>query len=365
MRPASGQSGEHRSPGTETMDEERARRQSHLEYMRAEVKKRIQEKEMKLEEKQQTLQSLGIVQSVRSEIPLVRSEIPLSMAVQKLKKVRKTRELIERLQKEIEVLKKRDAELGERPQADNNTHFLQNFLYFCVPPGDENPTGLPKTLQNQSPKENGNQEFLQKNKTRVNTPCYGMQNVRERDQLLQYSHPLNLDPSTANIWLHLSAGNKKVTFGEAVSSYPDHPDRFDWWFQVLCKEPLCGTHCYWEVEWSGEKVEIGVAYKGISRKGCNYQGLFGRNDKSWSLSCSYSGYTAWHDKAKTQIIAPTCGRIGVHLDCPNGTLSFYSISDRMTLLHRFDIFCTVPLHAGFWVAPNSSVTICSLNPCDH
>ncbi|XP_028670668.2 tripartite motif-containing protein 16-like [Erpetoichthys calabaricus] len=358
MRPASVQSGEHRSPGTETMDEERARRQSHLEYMRAEVKKRIQEKEKKLEEKQQTLLSMGIVQSMRSEIPG-------SMAVQKLRKVRKTRELIERLQKEIKVLKMRDAELDERPQTENNIHFLQNFLYFCVPPGDENLTGIPKILQTQSPKENGNQEFLQMNKTRVNTPCYRLQNVRERDQLLQYSCPLNLDPSTANRWLHLSDGNKKVTFGATVSSYPDHPDRFDWWFQVLCKEALCGTHCYWEVEWSGEKVEIGVAYKGISRKGYDYQGLFGRNDKSWSLSCSYSSYTACHNKTKTQITAPSCGRIGVHLDCPNGALSFYSISDRMTLLHRFGIFSTVPLHAGFWVAPNSSVTICSLNPCDH
>ncbi|KAL0150653.1 hypothetical protein M9458_054070, partial [Cirrhinus mrigala] len=66
------------------------------------------------------------------------------------------------------------------------------------------------------------------------------------------SRQLTLDPNTAYKRLHLSEGNKEITVTDTVHSYPDHPDRFDYWYQVLCRESVCGR-CYWELEWSGEK----------------------------------------------------------------------------------------------------------------
>ena len=58
---------------------------------------------------------------------------------------------------------------------------------------------------------------------------------------------LTLDPNTANRRLSLSEDSRKVTRVEEDQSYPDHPERFDAWEQVLCKEGLTGR-CYWEVE---------------------------------------------------------------------------------------------------------------------
>jgi len=48
--------------------------------------------------------------------------------------------------------------------------------------------------------------------------------------------------------------------------YPDHPERFDAYEQVVCVESLTGR-CYWEAEWRGDGAEISVTYKGIRRKG--------------------------------------------------------------------------------------------------
>ncbi|KAK1784197.1 hypothetical protein P4O66_003970, partial [Electrophorus voltai] len=80
---------------------------------------------------------------------------------------------------------------------------------------------------------------------------------------------LTLDPNTAHTRLSLSEGNRKVTcVWEQQQSYPDHPERFDYWYQVVCRESLTGR-CYWEVEWSG-RADISVTYKGISRKGVSY-----------------------------------------------------------------------------------------------
>ncbi|XP_051791129.1 tripartite motif-containing protein 16-like protein, partial [Erpetoichthys calabaricus] len=179
------------------------------------------------------------------------------------------------------------------------------------------------------------------------------------------SCPLTLDLNTVNKWLHLSEENKKVTNKRAVTQYPDHPDRFDSRSQVLCREALSGTRCYWEAEWSGEGATIGVAYEGISRKGWKYECLLGRNDKSWSLSCSDSHYSVWYNNMKTEICAPCSHRIGVYLDCPAGSLSFYSVSDAMILLHRIKTSFTEPLYAGFGVGWHSTVTICPLSPFEH
>ncbi len=58
-----------------------------------------------------------------------------------------------------------------------------------------------------------------------------------------------------------------ITYTDTDQPYPDHPDRFDVYHQVLCRESVSGR-CYWELEWSGDNgVRISVSYKSISRKG--------------------------------------------------------------------------------------------------
>uniref|UniRef100_A0A8C4XEU9 B30.2/SPRY domain-containing protein n=1 Tax=Erpetoichthys calabaricus TaxID=27687 RepID=A0A8C4XEU9_ERPCA len=188
---------------------------------------------------------------------------------------------------------------------------------------------------------------------------------QSRDDFLKYFFPLTLDINTAHRVLRLSEGNKKVTCEMTETEYPDHPDRFISWCQVLCREALTGTRCYWEVECSGDYMSIGVAYKGMSRKGEGWECGIGYNDKSWCLESYLSQYSVWHNNKETVICAPYSPRIGVYLDWPAGSLSFYSVSHTMTLLHRFNTSFTEPLYPGFWLNSISSVTISHLTPCDH
>ncbi|XP_058872393.1 tripartite motif-containing protein 16-like [Acipenser ruthenus] len=173
---------------------------------------------------------------------------------------------------------------------------------------------------------------------------------------------LTLDPNTAHRKLSLSDGNRKVTRKVETQPYPAHPERFDTYSQVLCREGLSGTRCYWEVEWSGIGAFIGVTYKGISRQGGGGSCILGYKDKSWSLFCSGSGYSAWHNNNHTAITAPRYPKIGVYLDFNAGTLSFYGVSDTVTLLHRFQTTFTEPLYPGFRINDyDSPVTVCQLN----
>ncbi|XP_048033664.1 stonustoxin subunit alpha-like [Megalobrama amblycephala] len=182
---------------------------------------------------------------------------------------------------------------------------------------------------------------------------------RTRNDFLQYSHQLTLDLNTVNKHLRLSERNRVITgtFPE-IQSYPDHPDRFDVFYQVLCRESVCGR-CYWEIEWS-ERVSISVSYKSISRKGSGDECWFGFNDQSWSLICTSSRYSFKHNKIRTDLpVESIIRRIGVYVDHSAGTLSFYSVSgDTMILIHTVQTTFTQPLYPGFRVYIESSLKLC-------
>ncbi|XP_051972187.1 NLR family CARD domain-containing protein 3-like [Xyrauchen texanus] len=184
--------------------------------------------------------------------------------------------------------------------------------------------------------------------------------------LHKYFCDLTLDSNTAHTELVLSEGNRKVTCVRECQSYPDHPERFDVYHQVLCRESLTGR-CYWETQWSGNGSDISVSYKGISRKGGSYDCWFGFSVNSWSLCCSDDRFTVCHNKNRTVIRPPShgCKRVGVYVDCPAGTLSFYSVSDTLTHLHTFISTFTEPLYAGFRVYSDSSVCLCKSDTHTH
>nr|XP_046194368.1 NLR family CARD domain-containing protein 3-like isoform X3 [Oncorhynchus gorbuscha] len=182
---------------------------------------------------------------------------------------------------------------------------------------------------------------------------------RMKPGLRKYVCDLTLDPNTVDRLLSLSEENRKVTCRREEQPYPDHPERFEYCGQVLCREGLTGC-CYWEVEWTGGGAVIGVAYKGISRRGGVNDCCLGYNDKSWSLLCYDNSYIACHNSNLTTIdLHPSSShRVGVYLDWPAGTLSFYrASSDTLTHLITFTSTFTEPLYPGFRLCYDSSVSL--------
>ena len=175
---------------------------------------------------------------------------------------------------------------------------------------------------------------------------------------------LNLDPNTVNNNLILSEGNKKATHG-AQQSYPDQPERFVNAYQVLCKESLSGQH-YWEVEWRLNSdnhccVNIAVAYREIERKSNNLESQFGRNALSWAFENNKSNsHTLFalknnEDVWRKPYPSDGCNRVGVYLDWPAGTLSFYRVSSNtLRHLYTFHTTFTEPVYPGFGVYNTSN-----------
>ncbi|XP_034148031.1 tripartite motif-containing protein 16-like isoform X1 [Esox lucius] len=346
--------------------------------------KRIGEREKKIQELRQTVDTLkhsaqaAVEDSERIFTELIcyiekrRSELKELIRAQEKAEVSWADGLLEQLEQEVAELRRRDVELKQLSHTEDHIHFLQSFQSLCVSPGSEvlpSITVYPHisfehVKKSVSELKDQIQDVCKKEMDRISGQVTTVQigppaEPKTREDFLTYSCQLTLDPKTANQNLCLSEENRKLTWSDKAQSYPDHPDKFTYYYQVLCREGLSGV-CYWEVEWSGEWVGVAVSYKEISRKGDGDECLFGHNDQSWRLSCSTSRCCYIHNNTRTDISVPCSSRVGVYLDHRAGTLSFFSVSDTMTLLHRVQTTFTQPLYPGFWVYKGRSIKILTL-----
>ncbi|XP_074536356.1 finTRIM family, member 86 isoform X2 [Halichoeres trimaculatus] len=187
---------------------------------------------------------------------------------------------------------------------------------------------------------------------------------KTRGELLKFRFEPTMDPNTVFRHVQLSDGGRKATMRAENLNPPDHPERFDFWRQVLCREPLAGSPYYWEVEWTGQKVTVGVALKEMDRKGNADKSRLGHNNQSWSLYWSGTGFSFWHDSKEKLLGSPKARRIGVYLDQHAGVLAFFRISNNQAdLIHRHQTQFTGPLYPGFrfWAGVGAEVTICPLD----
>lgn len=62
------------------------------------------------------------------------------------------------------------------------------------------------------------------------------------------------DQNSAYRHIRLSNANRKATLCAENQNYPETPERFMYWRQVMCVETLAGSPYYWEMEWTGQRV---------------------------------------------------------------------------------------------------------------
>ncbi|XP_062399488.1 tripartite motif-containing protein 16-like protein [Sardina pilchardus] len=406
---------EHKGHDTVTAAEEMNNKQKQLGQTQRRFQQRIQEREKELQELRKAVETLkssaqtAVEDSERIFTEMIhsierrRSEVTELIRAQEKAEVSRAEGLLKKLEQEIAELKRRDDELEQLSHTEDHIHFLKNMSSFQDLPHSKD---LPSMTFNQTfsfeagvalvsslkveleeklggifkqevakisaavahieiikSSEYTDPEILVRSTDRKEVLPPYMSDVQAvfpepvtREKLLQYSCHFTLDPNTAHGKLHLSEGNRRVEWIAELQSYPDHPERFDGYHQVLCREGLSG-HCYWEVEWS-RGVHIAVSYKSINRKGGGAECGFGCNNQSWRLKLSSSSFSFRYINKETKLPLVAGSRIGVYVDHRAGTLAFYSITDTMTLMHRVQTTFTHTLYPGFTcIDPRSSVKL--------
>ncbi|KAM4550643.1 tripartite motif-containing protein 16-like [Fundulus diaphanus] len=368
---------EHKGHDTVSAAAERTERQRELEVRRENIQQRIQDREKDVKLLQQELEAIKhsadktVEDSEKIFTQLIRliqkrsSDVKQQIRSQQETEGSRVKELQEKLEQEITELKRKDAELKQLSDTEDHKQFLHNYpslsalsesthsssikirplSYF------EDVTAAVSELRDQL------QDILRDAWTNISLRLTEVDvslsepEPKSRAGFFKYSCEITLDPNTAHSRLFLSEGNRKVTVMHQPQSDSGHPDRFTGWFQVLSRESLTGR-CYWEVERRG-RVDVAVAYKDISREGRGKECGFGYNDKSWALHCHQNGYNFGHNNIWTSVSGPGSSRVGVYLDHRAGILSFYSVSETTTLLHRVQTTFTQPLHAGLLVGDSA------------
>ncbi|KAF7667041.1 hypothetical protein LDENG_00082540 [Lucifuga dentata] len=398
---------EHKGHDMVSAEQERAEEQQRLGATQAEIQEKIHDRLKQMETLKQAVDSLknsaqrALQECEKMFSDMMRSIERMQQEMAKLISSNKRAALnnaeghMERLSHEIADLKKRDNEITQLSRTEDHIHFIQSYhMLIAQTEAEELPTVSvnpyftfgPVTKAVSEMKQHliefSNDElvkvakavnkmtFCQLEESKKRKTIKGeeaaiyksvpVQEPQHRDDFLRYVCQITLDPNTAYKQLYLSRGNRKAALKREPQSYGENSSRFDSLPQVLCKEPLSGGAYYWEVDWSGEGAAIGVTYKGIKRVGYSDSCRIGYNRKSWSLFCSDSSYSARHNKDQVEVNIPYSSRIGVFLDHKGGTLSFYTVGDTMSLIHRFKGSFSEPVYPGFWVWYESAINIIQL-----
>uniref|UniRef100_A0A671Z402 Tripartite motif-containing protein 16-like n=1 Tax=Sparus aurata TaxID=8175 RepID=A0A671Z402_SPAAU len=358
---------EHKGHDTVSAAGERTERQRELEGSRHNIQQRIQDREEDVKLLQQEVEAINgsadkaVEHSEKIFTQLIRlmekrrSDVKQQVRSQQETEVSRVRELQEKLEQEITELKKLS-------HTEDHNQFLHNYPSLSALSESPHPSSIKIRPLNYfedvtaavSELRDKLQDVLRETRTNVSLTVTQVDVLlsnpepepETRAGFLRYSREITLDLNTAHTQLLLSEGNRKVKRISKKQSYSSHPDRFTDCHQVLSRESLTGR-CYWEVEWRGRGVYVAVAYRNISRAG--EECVFGLNDKSWSLYCDNNSYYSYHNDVETPVSGPRSSRVGVYLDHSAGILSFYSVSETMTLLHRVQTTFTQPLYAGVHV----------------
>ncbi|XP_072538554.1 E3 ubiquitin/ISG15 ligase TRIM25-like [Salminus brasiliensis] len=415
---------EHSGHKTVSAAAERAEKQKQLVATQRESQQGIQQMEKKLQELRQAMETLrrsaqaavedsekiftDLIQSMERR----RSEVKELIRAQEKAELSQAEELLKNLEQEIADLRRRDAELVKLLHTEEPIQFLQSFPSLSARPScadlpqftvspqfsmeelKKAVTGMMQRVEPKLVRFSGGFISSSATASALQKPAGLMQRVepslfpfsggfisplmmanawqkpqhilllsepKTREEFLKYSCQLTLDPNTAHAQFALSERNTKATLMHQYQRYPNHPERFNGEWQVLCRESLSGR-CYWEVECSFSDVDIAVSYKNIRKQGRFNESRFGSNDQSWCLICSGSRFSFRHNnKQITLCDVSSSSRIGVYVDHRAGILSFYSVSGTMTLLHRVHTTFTQPLYAGFGLYDYDNVfQICDL-----
>ncbi|XP_015230881.1 PREDICTED: tripartite motif-containing protein 16-like [Cyprinodon variegatus] len=358
---------EHKGHDIVSGEAERMEKQKKLEVRREEIQQKIKEREKDFKLLQQEMEAIivsaekavQVNKTIFTEVIylLQQRSFELSQQIRSQQdlEVSRVKDLQEKLEQEICELKKKDFELQHLSQTEDHNHFFLNFsslsslsepdysstIKVCHPRYFKDVIAAVSELGDQF------QDTLRRKWADISLRVTEVDvllsepepDPKKRSGFLKFTKKISLDPKTAHKQLLLDEGNRRITLMSQTS--PDHPERFSVPFQILSRQSLTGR-CYWEVKLGGLGGYVAVAYKEVYKADTE----FGANDKSWALFSSLNKNIFLHNKIQTLIPGSKFSRIGVYVNQRAGTLSFYNVSENMTLLHRVQTTFTQPLYAG-------------------
>uniref|UniRef100_A0A674JHX0 B30.2/SPRY domain-containing protein n=1 Tax=Terrapene triunguis TaxID=2587831 RepID=A0A674JHX0_9SAUR len=148
-----------------------------------------------------------------------------------------------------------------------------------------------------------------------------------------FSDDITLDAGTAHPNLSIAGDKKSLKHEAQPQKVPANPERFDSTVCVLGFEGFSSGKHYWEVD--VKKIsdwDLGVAKESIQRKG---KLSLSPKEGFWALGLSGRDYWAKTDPWTQVTVQKKPQKIGVYLNCQDGRVTFFNVTD-MSVLFTFN-----------------------------
>ncbi|XP_027132839.1 tripartite motif-containing protein 16-like [Larimichthys crocea] len=226
---------EHKGHDIVVAEGERTERQKRLETSQQKIQQRIQDRERDVKLLQQEVEAINhsadkaVMDSEKSFTELVyivekrSSDVKQLIRSQENIEVSRVKDLQEKLQQEITELRRKDAELEQLSNTDDHIQFLQNYPSLSqISESAGSPSINIRPLQYfedataaVSEVKDKLQDILSEVWTKISETevdvLLPQEEPKTRDEFLQYSRQITLDPNTAHTDVSLSEGNRKAT----------------------------------------------------------------------------------------------------------------------------------------------------------
>ncbi|XP_068579386.1 E3 ubiquitin-protein ligase TRIM39-like isoform X2 [Cebidichthys violaceus] len=344
---------DHKNHDVVPLKEEYEGKKAELGKTEAEVQQMIQKRQLKIQEIKHSVElseedgDREIADGVQVFTALMKSvESKLNELIDTIKeKQRKTEKqaegFIKELEQEISELKKRSTEVEQLSRSEDHLHLLQSFRTLNTAPPTKNWTGVRVS----PPSHEGTVvRALNQLEETLSEQMKKLFEV-ELKRVQQSAVDVRLDPDTANPELILSDDGKQVKHGDEEQDFPDNPERFDRYLNVLSNQSFSSGRFYYEVQVK-EKTEwsLGVARELINRKGeitlspqNGYWtiGLINENNGYWTICLrNENEYKACDDPTVRLSLKCQPQKVGVFVDYEEGLVSFYDV-DAAALIYSF------------------------------
>ncbi|XP_066558676.1 E3 ubiquitin/ISG15 ligase TRIM25 [Amia ocellicauda] len=184
---------------------------------------------------------------------------------------------------------------------------------------------------------------------------------RVQSDLLQlFLSPLTFDPNTVHCNLLLSEDLRTVTYTATAQPYPEHPERFTEYEQVMCTQGFSSGEHSWEIETGECDWGVGVCYKSMKTKDKHYVSAVGYNEDSWGLQWYKRELSAYHDGKNNLHTATKPEKVKMCLNYEKGIISFYNSGDKPVHLHTFNTTFKDLVYPVVWIinpAPKAWITV--------
>ncbi|XP_016306047.1 tripartite motif-containing protein 16-like [Sinocyclocheilus anshuiensis] len=241
---------EHKNHDTVSAAEQRTDKQKQLKKTQKTFQQRIQQREKDLQQLREAVEShkrsaqTAVEDSERIFTELIRSiersrsELIRLIRDQEKTAVSRAEGRLERLEQEINDLRRRDAELEQLSHTQDHIQFLQSFQSLSAPPEstDVNDDLFSSLVSSDALRESVHQlrdkleDFCKEQLKKISGRVTFTNIVpRTRNDFLKYSHQLTLDLNTVNNYIRLSESNRVITFTDT-----DHEEHM---FQLDLRKP--------------------------------------------------------------------------------------------------------------------------------